>query len=167
MIGKRRLSGTFLTLSLCAWAPVHADVITDWNAITLNCVQGGTTPANRSGPAGLLDIALVQAAVHDAVQTVQGRFKPYQYENEARRDMGSPAAAAAAAAHGVLAGMYGAANACLANVTNPAVTYSGDAGLQTGAEAAAALLPLRRPTLTLPTDPFLGSNEIGQWRPTP
>jgi hypothetical protein len=167
MIGKRRLSGIALTLSLSAFAPAHADVITDWNAITLNCVQGPTTPANRPGPAGLLDIALVQAAVHDAVQTVEGRFKPYQYENEARRGMGSTAAAAAAAAHGVLTGMYGAANACLASAPNPAVSYAGDAGLQTGAEAAAALLPLRRPTLTLPTDPFLGSNEIGQWRPTP
>src|SRR5688572_21893762 len=107
MIGKRRLSGIFLTLSLSALAPVHADVITDWNAITLNCVQGPTTPANRPGPAGLLDIALVQAAVHDAVQTVEGRFKAYQYENEARRGMGSQAAAAASAAHGVLVGMYG------------------------------------------------------------
>ena len=167
MTGKRRLSGIFLTLSLAAWAPVHADAVTDWNAITVGCVQGPTTPANRPGPAGLLDIALVHAAMHDAVQAIEGRFKAYHYENEAMRGAGSPAAAAAAAAHGVLAGMYGPGNACLANVTNPSVSYPGDAGLQAGAEAAAALLPLRRPTLTLPTDPFLGSDEIGQWRPTP
>jgi hypothetical protein len=54
-------------------------------------------PANRGGPVGLLDIALVQAAVHEAVQAVQGRFEAYQYENPALFGVGSPDAAAAAA----------------------------------------------------------------------
>jgi hypothetical protein len=83
------------------------------------------------------------------------------------RGVGSVQAAAAAAAYGVLAGLYGSDDACLATVTNPAVTYAGDAGLNAGTEAAAALLPLHRPTFTLPTDPFTGSTEAGEWRPTP
>ena len=56
--------------------------------------------------------------------------------------VGSPEAAAAAAAYGVLAALYGADDPCLAAVTNPAVTYAGDLGLQAGNEAAAALLLL-------------------------
>ncbi|MDQ3831059.1 MAG: vanadium-dependent haloperoxidase, partial [Candidatus Tectomicrobia bacterium] len=140
---------------------------TDWNAVTLSCVQGPPSPPNRGGPAGLLDIALVQAAVHDAVQAIQGRFEPYAYENPAMRGVGSPEAAAAAAAYGMLVGLYGSDDPCLATVTDPAVIYAGDGGLQAGAEAAAALLPLYRPTFVLPTDPFVGSNEPGQWRPTP
>lgn len=163
----RVLTGLAATLSLGAWAPVYANAVTDWNAITVSCVQGGPHPAKRGGPAGLLDIALVQAAVHDGVQAIQGRFKSYEYENRALRGKGSPSAAAAAAAYGVLVGLYGTSDPCLANVIDPAVTYAGDAGLQAGAEAAAALLPLYRPTMTLPTDPFLGSDERGQWRPTP
>jgi hypothetical protein len=81
--------------------------------------------------------------------------------------VGSPEAAAAAAAYDMLVGLYGADDQCLATVTDPAVIYAGDSGLQAGSEAAAALLPLYRPTMVLPTDPFVGSNEPGQWRPTP
>lgn len=162
-----KLTGLIVAASLGWWGPVQADAVTDWNAITLNCVQGPPAPPHRGGPAGLLDIALVQAAVHDAVQAIQGRFAPYQYENRALRGIGSPAAAAAAAAYGVLTGLYGIDSPCLYAVTDPAVTYPGNPGLQAGLEAAAALLPLHRPTMTLPTDPFTGSDEPGQWRLTP
>ena len=157
-------------LATSGWTPAQASVVTDWNAITLICVQGQVAPvaipANRAGPPGLLDTALVHAAVHDAVQANQGRFEAYHYENPALRGVGSAEAAAAAAAYGVLVGMYGAANPCLATVTNPAVTYAGDPGLQAGNEAAAALLPLRRPTFALPDDPFTGGTDPGEWRPT-
>jgi len=156
--------------ALATSGPVQASVVTDWNAITLICVQGQVAPvaipANRAGPPGLLDTALVQAAVHDAVQANQGRFEAYRYENPALRGVGSAEAAAAAAAYGVLVGMYSAANPCLATVTNPAVTYAGDPGLQAGNEAAAALLPLRRATFALPDDPFTGGTDPGDWRPT-
>lgn len=163
----RMLTTIVAAVFLGVGATAKADVVTQWNAATLSCVQGPPSPPNRGGPAGLLDIALVQAAVHDAVQTIQGRFEPYEYENRALRGVGSPEAAAAAAAYGVLVGLYGADDSCLATVTNPAVTYADNPGLKAGTEAAAALLPLYRPTMTLPTDPFLGSNEPGQWRPTP
>lgn len=166
MTNVRRLSGIALALSLGSWGTANADVVTEWNAVTLSCVQGPVN-ANRSGPAGLLDIAIIQAAVHDAVQAIEGRFEPYEYENPAMRGVGSPEAAAASAAYQTLKGLYGADDPCLANVTDPAITYAGDAGLQAGVEAASALLPHYRPTLTLPTDPFLGSEEPGQWRPTP
>lgn len=163
-----RLSGAIAALSLGWWPAAHADVVTDWNEITVKCVQGSSEFAGkRSGPAGLLDIALVQAAVHDAVQAIQGRFEPYEYENRALRGRGTPAAAAASAAYGMLTGLYGADTACLQNVTDPKVTYPNDPALKAGTEAAAALLPLYRPTMTLPTDPFLGSEAPGQWRPTP
>jgi hypothetical protein len=167
-------SKILVALAVCSaaggWsAPVGADVVTEWNATTLNCVQGAgpTIPANRAGPPGLLDIALVQAAVHDAVQAIEGRFEPYHFEDASLKDVGSVEAAAAAAAYQTLVGLYGAGVACLASVTDPSVTYAGDPGLQAGNAAAAALLPLRRPTQVLPTDPFTGGTEPGQWRPTP
>lgn len=163
----RGLTGAIALVSLAWWPSSQANVVTDWNAITLSCVQGGPHPARRAGPAGLLDIALVQAAVHDAVQVVEGRFEPYEYENRAMRGKGSPSAAAAAAAHGVLVGLYGADAPCLKDVAAPATKYPADLGLMAGEQAAAALLPLYRPNMVLPTDPFLGNGEPGQWRPTP
>ena len=47
-----------------------ADAVTYWNEVTVNTVATG-----RAGVPGLLDIALVQAAVHDAVQSIEGRFE--------------------------------------------------------------------------------------------
>jgi hypothetical protein len=101
------------------------------------------------------------------VQAVQGRFEPYEYTNTVLLGRGSADAATAAAAYGVLTDLYGADDACLANVPNPYNIYAGDAGLTAGSEAAAALLPLYRPTMVLPTDPFVGNDRTGQWRLTP
>lgn len=166
---KSLTAGALIICAVFGWAPsAQADVVTQWNAITLRCVQGAgmTIPANRSGPVGLLDIAIVQAAVHDAVQAIEGRFRPYHYKNPDMRGAGSVDAAAAAAAYGVLVGLYESTDPCLVGVANPAVTYAGDPGLQAGDEAAAALLPLYRPTFNSPIDPFIGGTEPGEWRPT-
>lgn len=129
-------------LSVFSTMTASASVVTDWNSITLSCVQGPPAPPNRGGPPGLLDIALVQAAVHDAIQTIEGNYEFYHYENDQLRGEGSVDAAAAAAAYGVLVGLYGADDPCLAGVADPAVTDAGDVGLTAGSEAAAALLPL-------------------------
>ena len=71
--------------------PVHANVVTDWNATTLSCVQGPPNPPNRGGPVGLLDIALVQVAMHDAVQAIEGKFQPYHYSDPSRLGKGTTA----------------------------------------------------------------------------
>lgn len=164
-------SSTAGTLAICiglAWAaPTEANVVTDWNRHALQCVQGTPTPANRPGPVGLLDVAIIQAAVHDAVQAIEGRFEPYHYRNSSLRGAGSPEAAAAAAAYGMLVRLYGSGNACVTGLTDPASTYAGDGGIQAGVEAAAALHLLHRPTFTSTLDPFTGGTEPGQWRPTP
>ena len=157
----------FLTAAVCfgLTPPVDASVVATWNAVALNCTQGPPTPPNRPGPAGLLDVALVHAAMHDAAQAVEGRFESYRYSDPTRLGKGTSEAAAAAAAYGVLVGLYQAAAPCLTNVEDPAATYAGDAGLQTGAAAAAALLTHRRPTFTSALDPFVGGTGPGAWRP--
>jgi hypothetical protein len=113
-----------------------------------------------------LDIALVQAAVHDAVQAIQGRFESYRYSNPDLLGVGSPQAAAAAASYGVLVGLYGADDPCLVGVVDPAITYAGDPGLQAGNEAAFALLPFWREGPPA-GETFVGGTEPGEWRPTP
>ena len=81
-----------------------ADAVVDWNEITVQAVSAG-----RPGPIGAVDIALVQVAVHDAVQAIDQQFEPYHAEIGTRRGEraeGRRSAAVAAAAHDVLVGIY-------------------------------------------------------------
>ena len=74
----RTLGVGLLICASAGWAsPAQANVATDWNAITLRCVQGAppTIPANRGGPVGVLDVSLVEAAVQEAVQAIDLRFE--------------------------------------------------------------------------------------------
>ena len=162
MARLRSFAALVIGITIGVANPASADAVTDWNARTMTC-----SGAARPGVPGLLDVAIIQAAVHDAVQAIQGRFEAYRYQNPARLGVGSPAAAAAAASYTMLVALYGSAHACLAGALDPAVTYAGDAGLQAGYEAATALLPLYRPFFVAPIDPFLGGTAPGEWRPTP
>ncbi len=161
----RSLTGWMLCGLLGAAQPALADVdaVVDWNQITVDAVTVG-----RPGPIGIVDIALVQIAVHDAVQAIDRRFEPYHFEVE--HASGSRSAAAAAAAHDVLVGMYPAQAVTLDSVY---ATYladkglTGDPGLAVGQQAAAELLPLRRANPNPLPPPFVGSNDVGVWRPTP
>ena len=142
-------------------APAWADAVTAWNEITLKAVTVG-----RPGAAGFLDVALVHAAIHDAVQAFEGRFEPYYASIPGAS--GSPSAAVAAAAHDVLVGIYPAQKVSLdtdyQNYLN-GQGLVGDPGLAVGQAAAVALLTQYRPALAVP--PFTGSTEPGAWRPTP
>jgi hypothetical protein len=60
---------------------------------------------------GFLDMAVVQAAVYDAVQAIDGKFKPYNVQIPGAS--GSPEAAAAKAAHDVLVNIFPAQGASL------------------------------------------------------
>jgi hypothetical protein len=151
-----------VALSLAAPAPAAADVVTTWNATALTCISTG-----RPGPTGLVDLALVHGAMHDAVQAIQGRFESYRYRTTVYRGIGNPQAAAAAAAYHTLVGLYGPNQACLANVVAPAIQYANDPGLAPGLAAAQAFLQIQRPPTTLPIDPFIGGTAPGEWRPTP
>ena len=155
----------------CLWsAPVAADVVTDWNAIALQAV--GNAGATRQGPAGLIDMAMVQIAVHDALQAFEGRWESYAgaIENAA----GSPVAAAAAAAHDVLIGCGLTTTAANGTVDSIYQTYlatrglTNNAGVAVGQEAAANLLALRvNNDGRVPANPriFLGGTKPGEWRP--
>ena len=142
---------------------VHQPV-TFWNNVAVAAAVAG-----RASPPSQLDIALVQAAVHDAVQAIEGRYEPYLFSDPSAS--GSPQAAVAAAAYGVLAGLYPAQRPGPAGLDQTYANYisdhglGGDAGLQVGANAATALLAEYRPLISLP--PNTGGTGIGEWRPTP
>ena len=107
MTKLRSLTGLVVCLSLNWVGQAHADAVSHWNEIAVQYVSAG-----RSGPPGLLDLALVQAAVHDAVQAFEQIFEPY-YSVPKPSGPGSLSAAVAAAAHGVLVGLYPGQQAAL------------------------------------------------------
>src|SRR5688572_2050678 len=161
-----RKSLVMAALSICgviAAGPACGDAVVDWNEIAQQAIVAG-----RPGPIGAMDSALVQIAVHDAVQAIDKRFEPYHVEVKGAH--GSRSAAAAAAAHGVLVGMYPAQAATLdATYFNYLATHglTGDPGLLVGEKVAAGILPLRRTDPVPLPPPFIGGTGIGQWRPTP
>jgi hypothetical protein len=167
---------TFMGLVVCACLavaiPARADVVSDWNAITTQIVAVGdptttpATPAARSGPPGLFDIALVHLAIHDAVQAIEGRYQPYYYSTPGA---GSVEAAVAAAAHRVLVLLYPAKQTMLDTIYNTYLTTHGinttDPGLTVGEAAAVALHTNHyRPVISVPD--FFGpiNPGPGEWR---
>jgi hypothetical protein len=146
-----------------ARADAVADAVVDWNQITVDAVTVG-----RPGPIGIVDIALVHIAVHDAVQAIEKRFEPYLFETD--RASGRRSAAVAAAAHDVLVGMYPAQSATLDSAYYNYLAdhgLNGDPGLAVGQQAAIRILPLRRVNPDPLPPPFVGGPAVGQWRPTP
>jgi len=162
MIRLKGLAAMSLSILLHSAGPASADAVTDWNEITLAAVTVG-----RPGPIGSLDTALVQLAVHDAVQAIDRRFEPYHVEIKGAK--GSRSAAAVAAAHDVLVGLYPAQAASLdAKYYDYLASngLTGDAGLEVGQKVAAEFLPLRRTNPDPLPQPFIGGPDPGTWRPT-
>ena len=147
--------------------PATADVITYWNAIAVQTTMTGARP----GPTAFVDLATVHVAIHDAVQAIDGRFQPYYVEIPAAS--GSPAAAAARAAHDVLVNRFPAQKESLDGTYQQYLVSHGlsdlDPGIAVGAAAASGIIALRGCDASFPqsSTPFIGGTEPGMWRPTP
>jgi len=157
-----RASGMLVFGFLGLAGPALADAVTHWNNIAVTAVVAG-----RPGPVGGLDLALVQAAVNDAVQSIEGEFESYRVTIEGAS--GSSSAAAAAAAHGVLRGLYPSQASTLDTALTDYLTANGllgNPGIAVGQQVAAAMLPLYRAAPS-PQPTFAGGTAPGEWRPTP
>ena len=159
-------------------APVRAQVagnaVTEWNAIAASSIiaTGGQPPH-----AAVLSLAMVQGAVYDAVNAIDGRYQPYLGAPEADPSF-SKEAAASTAAFRVLVGFTGLPGlfpaqqptlqplyeASLASVPDGPARVG---GISVGEAAATAMLQARANdgrggpfTFVIGTDP-------GEWRPTP
>ena len=147
----------------------RADAVVDWNDITAQAYATSIT-AGRPRLVGIIDFAMVHAAVHDAVQAIDKRFKPYHVVIPGAS--GSPIAAAIQAAHDVLLNLFPTQAAFLDTAYHDSLTkYSlakTDPGVIVGQQAAAGILALRANDGRLPPDPppFTGGTNPGVWRPT-
>jgi hypothetical protein len=138
------VAGVFVCASLVYGGTASADVITHWNDHARTFAA-----ANRpgAGPSIIIDIAMVQAAMHDAVQAYDRRFEAYAVTLSAT--LGSPVVAAARAARDVLIARFPApaqVNAIHAAYETYLTSQSllpTDAGADTGAAAALAIVQQR------------------------
>lgn len=170
---RTRILAALLICGIPGTAAYAQDPVSDWNAIAVQYIQIGNTavtppvPGGRPGPAGLLDLAILHAAVHDAVQAIEGRFEPFHYADPTRRGVGSPAAAVAGAARRMLLLLYPQHQAAVEGeyaLYLSAHGLAGDPGLDTGDAAAAAVHAAHyRPTVPFE---FTGRAGIGQWNST-
>ncbi len=119
-----------------------ADIVTDWSKIATQAI---VTKAPR---AGAVDFAIVHAAMFDAVNAIDHRYTTYKVDPLSPRSGASPEAAAAAAAHRALIGMYPEQAATLdaAYAASLAGLPDDDArakGIVLGEEVPVAMLALR------------------------
>jgi hypothetical protein len=147
---------------------VRADAVTDWNAIAIQTIAG---VPSHPGATALLDSAMVQAAVYDAVVAIDGRFRPYHVHIPGAS--GSPEAAVAKAAHDVLVSRFPSLTPSLDATYHTYLAAHGlaedDPGVAVGQQAAAGIIALRANDGSFPpnTPPFIGGTDPGVWRPTP
>lgn len=167
---KQRLAlPAIAALALLAFGAsgARADVVTDWNEVTLDTIRAERIPPPRASRL----LALVHTAVYDAVNGIVGGFQPY-HVTPAAEPGASAVAAAAAAAHAVLVAAFPARQAeydaaladSLATVPDGAAE---DDGVAWGEEVAAEILALRSADHS--GDTVVHNYPVGAcwWLPTP
>jgi PAP2 superfamily len=144
--------------------------VIDWNRVLLSIVNTpGAQPANIQPTR---NFAILHAAIYDAVNAIDRTHEPYLISVRAPRDA-SETAAADAAAHTALVGLYPAQQTALdadyaAELAMVADGPAKDKGVRLGDQVASDLLAIRAndgSNVTPP--PFVAGTNPGDYRPTP
>jgi PAP2 superfamily len=144
--------------------------VIDWNQVLLSIVNTpGAQPANIQPTR---NFAILHAAIYDAVNAIDRTHEPYLISVRAPRDA-SETAAANAAAHTALVGLYPAQRSSLdveyeAELAKVTDGPAKDKGVRLGEQVASDLLAIRAndgSSLTPP--PFVAGTNPGDYRPTP
>jgi PAP2 superfamily/Vanadium chloroperoxidase N-terminal domain len=172
------LTGIFVVglLVTARTSPADANAVLTWNETALKAVAaGGQNPVQISRT-----LAMVQGAVHDALNAITRRYAAYYFEGPG--DAGaSPEAAVAAAAHTVLVGVLPsvgtpaqkvAALAIAEDAYLASLSHGGDGvaktkGVAVGRAAGAAMLALRKDDGATKDAPYTPGTGPGKWRPHP
>jgi hypothetical protein len=163
--------GAVIVLAL-ALAPAfasaaRADTVTDWNAIMeANLTAAPTNPVFQSRWG-----AIVQLAVFEAVNAIEGGYEPYLGVVEAP-EWASADAAVIAAAHRTLVTLRPDRAAVLDPLRTTALAAIPDgpekeAGIDAGEDAAAAILLLRADDGSNTVVPYTPGTDPGDWQPAP
>jgi len=167
-----------LLAALAIPASARADAVTDWNQVAAAALQSpgtATPPGAGQGAASTAHLAMVHAAVYDAVNAIVGCHEPYVSSPAARRWYSQDAAVAAAARHVLVNGGLGipAARMPVIEAAYQATLLpipDGPAkagGIATGEAAATELLAARAGDGRFGPFRFAESTLPGGWRLVP
>jgi hypothetical protein len=171
---KFALSLVAQLFTIVLYGSARADVVTEWN----QRAQQALLTANTSPIASSRVLAIVQVSVFDAVNGIEGRYKPIHVDFYAPSGA-SRRAAAIQAAYATLVKLFptqkpgfdAARDASLASIAADDATENSQSiarGIEWGQQVADDILLWRSTDgLTPAPAPFLGGMGVGQWRPTP
>lgn len=154
-----------------------ANPVLDWNINAINAIGNApTAPIPGLGqppPLAVIHLAMVQGAIYDAVNAIDGGHEPYLSGLPSAPEGASKAAAVATAAHDVLVALPPGNAAMRASVDELYRLYmlqidDGDAkdqGVAIGQATAAAMVAKRVDDGRFPMATWAIGTEAGQWRP--
>jgi hypothetical protein len=175
-----------LTLSVALLWPhtAQADAVTDWNVRAGRAAMAACLSPTGNGLAEARMYAMVHVAIHDALNAIDRRSRPYALDEEVNGPL-SPSAAIAAAARDVLVSVIGqlqeSPECIAAGIASAEADYSaalaaipaGAAkrrGVRLGQAAAAAIIALRASDgsdAPLGDPNYPQGTKPGEWRFTP
>ena len=169
--------GLIPAASVAAVEPANMVLVWNQNAVNVISQPATNTPPGlgQGPPLSALHVAMVQGAIYDAVNAIDGGHEPY-LPGLSAPSTASQAAAVAQAGHDVLFGITPAANTAVRDRIDAMLTASlvlidpGQAktdGIEIGADAAAAMLAARTGDGRTDVEPFVPSNDLGKWRLVP
>jgi hypothetical protein len=164
-------------LSLLVLAPpAAANEVVQWNETTMKFIEAN----GQNAIVSTRTLAMVQGAVHDALNAINRKYDAYYFEGPAD-SAASPDAAVAAAAHTVLVGIVnsfgtpaqkGAAlaladQAYATSMARVTASPARNQGVAVGRAAGAAMLTLRKDDGVTRDAPYTPGVGAGKWRPHP
>ena len=163
--GETRMRNLIASHALTS-LPRAADTVIEWNANAQAAIVG---TAGQGPTVAYLHFAMVQGAVYDAVNAIEGGYEPYLGAPAVADPGDSSPAAVATAAHDVLVGIFPAQQSTLDGklATSLAQIPDGPAetgGIEVGTAAAAAMLAARTGDGRFVPFPVIQGDEPGEWR---
>ena len=150
--------------------PASGQPVIDWNQVLLSIVNTpGAQPANIQSTR---NFAILHAAIYDAVNSIDRTGQPYLIEIHAAR-YASDVAAADAAAHTALVGLYPTQKSILdadyaAELATVPAGSARHRGIRVGRRVATRILAIRAADGSNGTaPPFVPRGHPGDYRPTP
>ncbi len=146
---------------------ISGNAVTDWNSTLLDAVRTAST----APPLASRNMAMVQAAVYDSVNSITKKYSPYKVSIDVPAGA-SAEAATAAAAHRVLVSIYPAQAVKFdeAYASSLAKIPDGKAkndGIAIGQQVADRIISLRSTDGITRVVQYTPKTEPGSWNPTP
>jgi hypothetical protein len=178
ILGSAVLSGLLIVslMTTAFIAPAVANEVLTWNETALKVSKAD----GQNNMQVTRTLAMVQGAVHDALNAINRRYAAYYFEGPGETGA-APDAAVAAAAHTVLVGVVSsfgtpaqkmaalalAEDAYMASLSRVSNDAAKTQGVAVGRAAGAAMLALRKDDGATKDTPYTPGTGLGKWRPHP